>query len=197
MKKLLGVAILFSSISVEGSLITPDSPWGACIFGGDTSWTPSFGEVVDSAKAAGFSWIRINGIPNGWQAVDYIDAAKNAKPCIEALIDAGLNIVVTWVPDSSHTPAQRDLFWKCMVEVYDGDGVGYTEVSADSTDTVHVAELAATVGHPVQYWKIMTESNICGPVNANVPYQPVHKLTDYDIKDPSGDPFSFWDIWSG
>ena len=179
MKRLLGIAILFSSISAEASLISPYSPWGACIFGGDTSWTPSFGEVIDSAKTAGFSWIRINGIPNGWRPVDYIDAAERAKPCIEALISRGLNTVVTWVPDGGHNHAQRDSFWKCMVEVYDGDGKGY----ADSLGNVLVEELSATVSRPVQYWKIMTESNVCGPVNRNAPYQPVHQLSDYGITD--------------
>jgi hypothetical protein len=179
MKRLLALAILLLPVWAEASLITPDSPWGTCIFGGDTSWTPSFGEVLDSAKTAGFSWIRINGIPNGWHPVDYKDAAERAKPCIEALIKRKLNIVVTWVPDGGHSHAQRDSFWKCMVEVFDGDGEGYT----DSSGNVLVDELAATVDRPVQYWKIMTESNVCGPVNRNVPYQPVHQLSDYGITD--------------
>jgi hypothetical protein len=60
MKVLLAIAVLFSLISVEASLITPDSPWGATVFGPAES---QVGEILDSAQTAGFSWIRINGVP--------------------------------------------------------------------------------------------------------------------------------------
>jgi hypothetical protein len=138
---------------------------------------PSYSTVLDSAKNVGFSWVRINGIPVCWDQLTVAEVAEEAKPFIEALSVKGLNIVVTWVPYNQPTYDDMGDFFRCLVEVFDGDGQDYSGRFGS------VQELSATVGHPVQYWKIMTESNIVGPVNRNAPYQPVYQLSDYGITD--------------